>query len=572
MRHLWKRYPKINILSQLCWVLSLSIIFTCSPNRRTLPSVQRQNDASFSVADHAFFTTSNDTLKQSFVLADGNVYFVSESGLKYHVQSCRPCGPSFTVCKLFGAFDELKEIPVRRVLSSALDEFDDGGLFSCHLVPAYFDGYETWHRRSLKLEVSKMQPRRLNVLMTGVGKDLTGGPLSIIRFMNSILDKTDIGVRWINVDGNGLTPVEFQKHLAKYGDTRLFREQALFSHGAMNENVEPMLVGENDVFMATLYFSALICVSTIRNNPLLNNKNFIYFIQDFEPIFFPHDSRHLEALETYTNSHFAIYSTRFLEKWFLEKQYGQAKHLSLRNQPGFSKNLSRISFASEPAIKPWGEFDIGLLQKRDRVRKIIVYARRHADRNAYDLTINSLSAAVCAGIIDETWLIIGVGAVHDDVEYLGMPCGKQVRMEVKLNIPEPLYRELVRTGDVGLSLMVSPHPSLPPFDFVSAGLVTVTNSFETKTEEMFHDVSELFVVTEPLQDEIVASLARAVHLSADLNFRKEMSQKMNWESEWSGERCYGNALMAKILDWFSIQSPLWDEWKYLDNKTRITHP
>ena len=181
------------------------------------------------------------------------------------------------------------------------------------------------------------------------------------------------------------------------------------------------------------------------------------------------------ALESYTYPHFGIYSTPFLQIWFREMKYGQYNYMD-SVEPQFS-------FAAEPAIKPWGLPSKAALDDPKRPRRVLVYARSHAERNAYQLTIDSLSVAVCKGYFDGdlSWQIIGVGSVRDDVEILGSMCGRRMEMTILKNVPENQYRQLVQLGDVGLSLMVSPHPSLPPFDFVAAGLVTVTNSFGTKT-------------------------------------------------------------------------------------------
>ena len=69
---------------------------------------------------------------------------------------------------------------------------------------------------------------------------------------------------------------------------------------------------------------------------------------------------------------------------------------------------------------------------------------------------------VCEPAFASGWEFIGMGAQEDYFEWLGMPCGKRVRMQIWQNVPEDQYRQLVQSGDVGLSLMISPHPSLPP--------------------------------------------------------------------------------------------------------------
>ena len=48
---------------------------------------------------------------------------------------------------------------------------------------------------------------------------------------------------------------------------------------------------------------------------------------------------------------------------------------------------------------------------------------------------------------------------------------------------------LLRDHDVGLALMYTPHPSLVPIEMASAGMLTVTNSFENKTAEAMAAIS-----------------------------------------------------------------------------------
>ena len=480
----------------------------------------------------------------------GAIYFV-DGNMKFHSESCRPCGPSFTLCE-DQRLPKSAHLRPMLVLKSDMDKLQDGGKFKCRMAPQYFKGYLLWHRRPLKLELNSKEPVRLNVLVTGLGRDLTGGPLSIIRFLDQILRRTHLGVRWVNVDGNGIDGDEMKEHLRKYPSTDEFQKRMEFVFDGARDLEQPTLpTNPSDMFMSTLYFTALMAHSTIQRHTGLLNRNQIYFIQDFEPIFFPHDANHLEALESYSYPHFAIYSTAFLEKWFVEKHYGQGEFIES------AKARKMFSYSSEPAIKPWSLFNKTLFAEPTRTRKIIVYARSHADRNAYELTIDTLSAAVCAGFFDkETWEIIGVGATQDYNEHLGRPCGRHMHMTVRENIPENEYRKMVSSGDVGVSLMVSPHPSLPPFDFAAAGLVTLTNSFATKTQAMFAKVSSNFVVAEPTLPELLEGLALAIEKSKNIDARAA-GAKLSWESKWDGDQCYGPSLMKLVLSWFEHTKALW---------------
>lgn len=483
----------------------------------------------------------------------------------YCIRNCVPCGPIFTLCphhrmknnKIIPLLEpsyprvpkNIKHMPFKCALSKDVFKATGTPIHDQMDIPQ-FDSIHEWHRRPLNVLVSKKEPIRINVVLMAVGKDLTGGPLSIIRFLNAVLRQTDFETRIINIDGGGLTGKEIKNILPKYSNTEEYTSRGEWAHNALSPKSPAIAVNPKDFFMSTVYFTSLICHETLKN-PKLFQKNFLYFIQDFEPIFFPQGSDYMEALETYSLPHFAVYSTPFLERYFLQEKLGQYRFL-----PNTS-SARKYSYSSEPAIQSRALVDIKSLQNPERTRKVIVYARKHADRNAYDLTIRTLSQAVCAGVFNENWEIIGTGALQDYSEFLGTSCGKRLQMKIKMNIPEPEYKNIVRSGDIGFSLMISPHPSLPPFDFARAGLIAVTNTFKTKTEESFKNVSSNFVTAEPYSDKLVEALKKAVQLSRNYDARIRGALEMRWESDWNGEKCYGTLLMRKILQWSEKNGYLW---------------
>ena len=284
------------------------------------------------------------------------------------------------------------------------------------------------HRRPLPLRVSDKEPQRLNILMTGLGTDFTGGPLSIMRFA-IMMARAGFRMRWINVDGAGLQRRDLMLHMKKYAILHTFETEIEYIHDAYQQ--AEIATSPNDVFMATLYFTAQMAHATQK---LLRNKNFIYFIQDYEvtnklqrcaqpacrsirapcvdlclcvcaracvcvpycmqPIFFAHDANWLEASESYRLPHFPIFSTVFLQRHFVAMKESIYAHCSS------AEECSRIGFYAQPAIKPHSKLDernfpVG------RVHKLIAYARKHADRNAFDLTILALSEAVQRGVFGQ---------------------------------------------------------------------------------------------------------------------------------------------------------------------------
>ena len=87
--------------------------------------------------------------------------------------------------------------------------------------------------------------------------------------------------------------------------------------------------------------------------------------------------------------------------------------------------------------------------------------------------------------------------------------------------------------------------------------MTVTNSYLTKTKEAFLKISTNFEVAEPYFDSIVKALGVAARRADDYEARRRGANMIDWESQWDGERCYGQRLMTMVDSWFKIQSPLW---------------
>ena len=74
--------------------------------------------------------------------------------------------------------------------------------------------------------------------------------------------------------------------------------------------------------------------------------------------------------------------------------------------------------------------------------------------------------------------------------------------------PQAGYADLLRAHDVGLALMYTPHPSLVPIEMASAGMLTVTNSFENKTAAAMAAISSNLITAEPRIEAIAAGLRR----------------------------------------------------------------
>ncbi len=311
-------------------------------------------------------------------------------------------------------------------------------------------------------------------------------------------------------------------------------------HATSIDASTPILTNSHDLFMGTVFDSAFIAAATQK---LLKNPNIIYFIQDIEGIFFPHGSLSVEAAETYDIPHFAIFSTKFLRDYFKEKKLGVYK----QNQSVGDQR----SFTSMPAIKPFLNLEKPPL-KSDK-RRLIVYARDGTPRNAFELSISAISEAVRLKILNPLkWEFIGVGG-HDSNPLCYLDNRRDLCIRMIQNVPEPEYKRILAGSDIGLSLMISPHPSLAPLDFLSAGMIVVTNSFETKTEKSFANLSQNLIVAEPGLYGVVQGISRALNMIDDVKKRREGSL-LDWPTSWNDDRCYGKPLFDKIKTWFNHDS------------------
>ncbi|WP_165967403.1 hypothetical protein [Luteimonas aestuarii] len=185
-----------------------------------------------------------------------------------------------------------------------------------------------------------------------------------------------------------------------------------------------------------------------------------YLIQDFEPGFYPWSSQSYVALGTYRPEHdIAVFNTSQLSDYF--------DHCGI----GF-----RDRFVFEPTLNDGLRRALSSLSEAPsaRRRQILVYGRPSTPRNAFELICESLRIWAATMPDAAEWEVVSAGELREDVD-LG---GVRIRALGKLHIDA--YGELLSTSAVGLSLMVSPHPSYPPLEMAAFGMGVVTNPFHNK--------------------------------------------------------------------------------------------
>jgi O-antigen biosynthesis protein len=263
----------------------------------------------------------------------------------------------------------------------------------------------------------------------------------------------DVALRFIFCDGFG-SKADLVKAMASFLGDSAFQVEFEVEQ-AFDRDGTSLVCHRKDVFMATAWWT---CYSA---ELLQEGGRFLYFIQDFEPCFYPWGEEYAGALATYGMKYRAVFNTDILRDYFFAT--GLLTDLQCSDALSFN-----------PAInKPRGVRRAKTATER---RVLLFYGRRSVARNLFATGVQALARAIDDGTFDPAqWDFISAGEPHEPIE-LGH--GVVLRSLGKMKLED--YLEFLARVDVGLSLMLSPHPSYPPLEMSNAGAITVTNSFANK--------------------------------------------------------------------------------------------
>lgn len=229
-----------------------------------------------------------------------------------------------------------------------------------------------------------------------------------------------------------------------------------------------LAVGPHDVFIATFWTTAELAdrlrrwqTATFGAAP----ARWAYVIQDYEPGFYPMSAQSELARATYSQpeSTVAIFNTALLQQAF----HGQAIRFD-------------HEFALEPRI-PEPLREALAAPEAPRSRTIVVYGRPRTPRNAFPAILDGLRTWRASYPEAASWSLVSAGQPHPDVD---LGDGVTLRSLGKLDLTE--YATLLRESAIGVSLMISPHPSYPPLEMAHLGMLVLTNRYGNKDLSAWH--------------------------------------------------------------------------------------
>jgi hypothetical protein len=384
--------------------------------------------------------------------------------------------------------------------------------------------------RPLRLQVSAAEPRRIDILHPAIDlKHFFGGFIAVFNLARALAERGH-RVRLIATERSTL-PSDWRRQIARYEGlgNGLDRIEVVFGHDR-----DPLPINPGDLLIATHWTVAHIAHAAAAG---LDEERFVYLIQEYEPFIFPMGSAAALAAESYRLPHRAIFSTELLREYFARHRIGVFA--------GGEESGRRDSLVLDNAITPVGPVGEEELD-RDGPRRLLFYARpeEHAQRNLFEIGAMAIDRAVADGGL-QGWRLVGVGSVEPGTAGLLLP-GSGVRVEMIPRRSQVEYAELLRSSDIGLALMYTPHPSLVPIEMAAAGMVTVTNTFENKDAAALTTISSNLIAADPTVGGVAAALIAAEARAEDLPARARGS-RLSWPSSW--DQALDDAFVGRLQEW-----------------------
>jgi hypothetical protein len=251
----------------------------------------------------------------------------------------------------------------------------------------------------------------------------------------------------------------------------------------------------------------------------------LYILQEDERMFYPFGDDQLACAETLKDR--AI--TKVINSGLLHRHL-VADGVIDETTPFFEPSFPDRIYFPAPEIAENGK------------RNFFFYARPYNARNLYDRGVAVIEAAIERGILDPAlWNIHFVGKDLQPVQLAG-----GVEPILLQNLAWEDYAAFVRSVDLALTLMYTPHPSYPPLDVAACGGVAVTNAFGLKTDLSAYSRSIIVAASEV--ETLVEALRQGVKQALDEDGRRDALAGAGIGRDWA-------ASFAPVLDRLTESGP-----------------
>jgi hypothetical protein len=337
-------------------------------------------------------------------------------------------------------------------------------------------------------------PRRLNLLVPALSQQhLFGGIQTALDVFNALRPYFD-QVRIIVTE-------ESRPQIAPDAFYSNWPIISLHADGPEENHIVPagdrwgktLAVGPGDYFMATAWWTAYAANLLLEwQNTHIHaavNRPLVYLIQDYEPGFYPWSAKYALAQSTYSLKHPTIAIINSKELFDYLAVQGHSFHSKHVLHPRLNTALAEYRASCESFPKS---------------RLLLVYGRPGTERNAFPIIVAALRLWASQYPSAAQWKVVAAGENFEAIELGG---GCRLRSLGKLSIQD--YANTLSSAAVGVSLMISPHPSYPPLEMAAFGARTISNVFANK------DLSSISSFIHSVESLDPFALANAVSAAAE---------------------------------------------------------
>lgn len=248
----------------------------------------------------------------------------------------------------------------------------------------------------------------------------------------------------------------------------------------------------------------------------------IFFIQEFEPDFHANTDMRTFTENTFLIPHHAIYNSEKLVEFFekktnvFKKSGGDYNYASIEN-PILPLKLTRTEYLNT--------------QHSKHGKRLIIYGRPegHAARNHFATLVHALRKATRTGVFPQgDWEFSAIGSLAFD-QSIDLNGSAKLRMLPKM--PKDQYEDYLLSGDIGISVITTPHPGIVHFQMAAFGLTTITNRTEFRDSDWLQQQNRNLVPVDMNIDSIVEGLKIAVSRCDDFQDRYNNAISANIPAE-----------------------------------------
>lgn len=344
---------------------------------------------------------------------------------------------------------------------------------------------------------------------------LFGGYLAFYGFLRKLSEQTGIGLRLMVINHSSM-----EKHEGNLLRMRIKMPKIYnMFHGFQKFDAQTRAVEIPANYHVISYCAELHRIA--QKIAASANQKPIFFIQEYEPDFHANTDMRSFNESAFFLPHDAVYNSHKLIEFFqkktpvFERAGKDYRYTAIENQ------LVRLNVGKDRFVE---------MNSGRETRRFIMYGRPegHAARNHFGMLVYALREAIRQGVFaGEDWEFYALGTLGkiDDIDLGG---SEKLRMVPKM--PKEDYEEFLLTGDIGLSVITTPHPGIVHFQMAAYGLPTVTNKTDLRNDAWLAKQNRNLIPVEMSPETLVEGFRVAVERAKDLNTR------------------YDNAIASPVMD------------------------